>query len=62
MAEIKQNRNYLDKPSRKGRMMNIPAGNQSGGQLTKSGRIYKNDLLDTDLTDQKVIKRKLKGS
>lgn len=67
MADIKQQRNYFDKVGRKGRMTNIPLGNTgfessgNSGQLTKSGRIYKNDLLDADLTSQQATRRKLKG-
>lgn len=56
-------KNYFDKPSRKGKMMNTPTGQtgfDSGGALTKSGRIWKNDLMNVDLTDQKAIIRKIK--
>ena len=64
MAEIKSGKNYLDKRGRKGKMTNVPLGNtghQSSGKLTKKGRVYRNDLLDTDLTSQQATRRKLKG-
>ncbi len=64
---MKQQNNYFDKIGRKGRLTNVPLGNtgfESSGnsvQLTDSGRIYKNDLLDVDLTSQQATRRKLKG-
>lgn len=64
MAEIK-GKNYLDKPKRKGKMTNVPLGDtghqSSGKKLSKDGLIYKNRLLDTDLTSQTATRRKLKG-
>jgi hypothetical protein len=64
MAEIKSGKNYMDKRGRKGKMTNVPLGNtghSSSGKLTKKGQVYKNDLLDTDLTSQQATRRKLKG-
>ncbi len=68
MTEIKSKKNYIDKPSRKGKMTNIPLGNtghqSSGksGKLSRDGLVYKNDLLDTDYTRQDMgTVRKLKS-
>jgi hypothetical protein len=65
MVEIKQKKNYMDKLGRKGKMTNIPLGNtghESSGKLTRNGQVYKNDLLDTDYTDQRMgTVRKLRG-
>lgn len=61
---MKSNKNYFDKPSRKGKLKNIPmnlTGNNSG-KLTKKGQVYRNDLLDTDYTRQDMgTVRKTKG-
>lgn len=60
-------KNYMDKPSRKGRTTNVPMGKtgfeSSGkkGGLTKDGLVYKNNLLDADMTAQQPTRRKLKG-
>lgn len=62
--EIKKRKNFIDKPSRKGKMTNVPinkTGNQSSGKLTSKGQVYRNDLLDTDLTSQTATRRKLRG-
>lgn len=56
-----RNKNYIGKRGSKGKMMNVPAGPQSGGKLTKNGLVYRNDLLDADLTSQQATRRKLKG-
>ena len=45
-------KNYMDKPSRKGKMTNIPVSERSFGTTGKKGQVYKNDLLDTDFTRQ----------
>lgn len=45
-------KNYMDKPSRKGKMKNIPTGSTGFGTTGKKGQVYKNDLLDTDFTRQ----------
>lgn len=42
----------MDKPSRKGKMKNIPTGSTGFGTTGKKGQVYKNDLLDTDFTRQ----------
>jgi len=49
----------MDKPGRQSRMTNQPSG--KSGKLTKPGQVYRNDLLDTDLTSQIATRRKLKG-
>lgn len=64
MAKIKSGKNYFSKREKKGKLMNVPLGNtghQSSGKLTKDGLVYKNDLLDTDYTDQRATRRKIKG-
>jgi len=67
MAEIKTGKNFLGKRGSKGKMTNIPLGNtgheSSGksGELTKDGRIYRNDLLDTDWTSQTGMVKKTKS-
>jgi len=58
-------RNYMDKEGRKGRLTNIPmgqTGHESSGKLTKKGQVYRNNLMDMDLTSQIPTKRKLKGA
>ena len=45
-------KNYMDKPSRKGKMKNIPTGSTGFGTTGKKGQVYRNDLLDTDFTRQ----------
>jgi len=55
MAEISSGKNYMSKRGKKGKMTNVPLGNtghESSGKLTKKGQVYKNDLLDTDFTNQ----------
>ena len=42
----------MDKPSRKGKMTNIPVSERAFGTTGKKGQVYKNDLLDTDFTRQ----------
>jgi hypothetical protein len=57
MTEIKSQKNYMDKPRRKSKLMNMPMGHtgfQSGGKLSKDGLIYKNNLLATDYTSQNM--------
>lgn len=67
MTEIKSKKNYFDKPSRKGKMTNVPlsqtgfGSSKKSGKLTKKGKVYRNDLLDTDLTSQYATRRKMKG-
>jgi hypothetical protein len=67
MPEIKKQKNYFDKRGSKGKMTNVPLGHtgheSSGksGKLTKKGQVYRNDLLDADLTSQIPTRRKLKG-
>ena len=65
MAEIKAKKNYMDKIGRKGKIMNLPMGNtghESSGKLTKKGKVYRNDLLDTDYTRQDMgTVRKTRG-
>lgn len=57
--EVRKQKNYMDKPSRKSNTTNQPSGKT--GKLTKPGQVYRNDLLDTDLTSQIATRRKLKG-
>lgn len=64
MPEIKKKKTYFDSNKRKGRLTNVPLGNtghQSSGKLTKKGQVYKNDLMDVDMTSQIPTRRKLKG-
>lgn len=49
----------MDKPSRKGKSMNVPIGGanaqnpgKKGGKLGKNGQVFQNDLLKTDFTRQ----------
>lgn len=42
----------------KGKLYNQFVGNS--GKLTKSGKVFKNNLLDTDFTSGQAIARKLK--
>lgn len=62
MAEIKKQKNYFDKTSRKGKMTNVPMGATGfgGSSTTKNGKVFKNNLLDADLTSQTATRRKLK--
>lgn len=56
--------NYFDKQSRKGRLVNVPMGHtgfESSGKLTDSGKVFKNNLLDTDYTSQQQVVKKTKG-
>jgi len=64
MVVIKNPKQYIDKTKRKGKLTNVPMGergHESSGKLTKNGQVYKNDLMDTDLTSQIATRRKLKG-
>lgn len=49
MVEVRKQMNFLDKPSRKAKTLNMQS---RGGKLDKQGRVYKNNLLSVDLTDQ----------
>jgi hypothetical protein len=51
-------RNYIDKPSRKGKLSNRAT---KSGSLTKYGLVYKNDLLDVDYTSQRGPVNKTRG-
>lgn len=50
-------KNYLDKPSRQ---KENTKSKKNGNKLTNSGRVFKNGLLDVDMTTQQVIRRNLK--
>lgn len=53
----------MTKRTKRGKIMNIPTGQTGFGQLDKQGRIYKNDLLNTDYTRQDMgTVRKLRGN
>lgn len=61
---MKNPRNYISKRG-KGKMRNEPMGLRGfecNSQLTKSGKVYKNNLLDTDSTSQTGFSKKLMGS
>jgi hypothetical protein len=62
---MKKKDNFFSKLGRKGRMENIPMGHTGFGgseKFTKSGRVFNNDLLDTDYTRQDMgTVRKTRG-
>lgn len=58
MSEIKKQKTYLDKSSRQKKVFN--QSKKTRGRLTKDGLVYKNNLLDADLTAQTPTRRKLK--
>ncbi len=64
MSEIRSQRNYMTKRTKRGKMTNIPTGQtgfQSGGTLGQKGQVWQNDLLNTDYTRQDMgTVRKLK--
>jgi hypothetical protein len=67
MVVIRNPKQYIDKSKRKGKLTNIPMGERGhessgkSGKLTKDGKVYRNDLLDTDYTSQIATRRKIKG-
>ena len=67
MVVIRNPKQYIDKTKRKGKLTNVPmgeTGHQPSGKtskLTKDGKVYKNNLMDTDYTSQIATRRKIKG-
>ena len=58
MVEIRKQMNFLDKPSRRAKTFNMP---EKGGKLSKDGKIWKNNYLATDLTDQYRTNKKIQA-
>lgn len=55
---MKAKDNYLGSRKSKGKIFNRVTENS--GKLDRQGRIYKNNLLDVDMTSQIATRRKLK--
>lgn len=59
MPETKKQKTYLDSRKRTAKLSNHPT--KKSGKLTKDGLVYRNDLMDVDMTSQIPTRRKLKG-